>query len=317
MKKVLLHFAVLTAVFLSLQWSCNKEDDETILETKSKLFAHNYVLVNTLDGSPAQVEVSYSVYTNLSGGNIVKKETLNTPFVIGGEQVMVKYDSLFTDYGGSQMFLNNKLRKEYSEKGADHLVIKNLSGAALHYAVVGNRKLTYFSENELKRNPEIGNKNQVDITKILKDYPQPIYKATPVLYLFKPELAPQTDVFVYWERIIGRNSYDYNAYVKKFQLKTPTFGELTLATPMSIPEVLDLYKDEFTNADKLFIDYAEYHANTLGAANRSLKPNYQNHLVKWYGTIPAGATFENNGQLWFVNTKDGDTGRTVFSNDAM
>ena len=86
---------------------------------------------------------------------------------------------------------------------------------------------------------------------------------------------------------------------------------------MSIPEVLDLYKEEFSNGNKLFIDYTEYHANTLGTANTSLKPNYQNHLVKWYGTIPVGATFENNGQLWFVNTKDGDTGRTVFSNDAI
>lgn len=317
MKKILLHFGVLTGVFLSLQWSCEKDDDETIIETKSKLFEHNYVLVNTLDGSAAQVEVSYSVYSNLLGGNIVKIQTLSTPFVIGGEQVMVKYDSLYTSYGKNMQHLHRKLQKNYNEKGADHLVIKNLSGSALQYAVVSHLPVKYFSRSEVNSNPEIGNKNEVDISKILKDYSLPIYKGTPVLYLFKPELAPQTDVYVYWERIIGNSAYDYTVFVKKFPLKTPNFGELSLSAPMSIDEVINLYKEEFARGNLLFTNYNGYHAYSLGATDRSLKPNYEKQIVKWYGIISAGATLENNGQLWFVNTKDGDIGRTVFSNDRM
>ncbi len=58
------------------------------------MLKHNYIVVNSVDNSPAEVEVSYSVFINGNAENIVKTERKTTPFIIGGEEVKVVYDSL-------------------------------------------------------------------------------------------------------------------------------------------------------------------------------------------------------------------------------
>ena len=317
MKKTIRNLLIFSAVMLSFQFSCHREEDDiTTIVGKTKIQKHNYVIVTTDDGSPAEVEVSYATFTTGNAENTPKNNRLTTPFVIGGEPVLMKYDSVFLierrGYYDNERRI--KLKKDYTEKGADRLIIKNLSAKTLHYCVVSNEPLTYFSSREVQQKEyqyEIANPNEIDAHKILKHYPLPVYKGTPVLYLFKPDLAPQGDVYVYWERIINGRGKE-SVYVKKFPLKTPHFGELTLASPMALHEVVTLYKQEEANANLLFDSYDEYHAHLLGLQNRSLRYNYQNVIVKWYGTIAPNATLENGGQVWFVNTKEGNRGKLIF-----
>ena len=244
MKTYFKRLFIFTAIIFSFQFHCEKQDDFQT-EKKQALLQHNYLIVNTTDGTPAEVEVSYSVYIAGNKENTVITERKTTPFVIGGEKVMAKYDSIYESNGRDRWHLYNEPYYDYQPKGSDYLVIKNTSTTTLEYAVVGAQKVRYYALPELNRKPLISRKEPVNINKMLKDYPLPIYKGTPVLYLFKPELAPQTDVFTFWESL----SSDDNTRINKITLKTPTFGSVTLNTPMSITDVLALYKEEFENGN--------------------------------------------------------------------
>ena len=212
---------------------------------------------------------------------------------------MAKYDSIYESNGRDRWHLYNEPYYDYQPKGSDYLVIKNTSTTTLEYAVVGAQKVRYYALPELNRKPLISRKEPVNINKMLKDYPLPIYKGTPVLYLFKPELAPQTDVFTFWESL----SSDDNTRINKITLKTPTFGSVTLNTPMSITDVLALYKEEFENGNTLFDSYSTYYSHLLGEPNRSLKTlNWYVSDGLWYGKLSAGQELINEkGKINFTN----------------
>ena len=298
MKTYFKRLFIFAAIIFSFQVDCIKED-EVYTEHKRALLQHNYLFVNTIDGTPVEVEVSYSVYVAGNTENTVRTERKTTPFVIGGEKVMAEYDSIYESNGRDRWHLYNQPYYDYQPKGSDYLVIKNTSTATITYAVVGIQKLSYYSLPELNRKPFITRKEPVDITKILKDYPLPIYKGTPVLYLFKPELAPQTDVFTFWESL----SSDDNTCISKITLKTPTFGKLTLNAPMPIADILALYKEEFDKGNTLFDSYSTYYSHLLGEANRSLKSlNLYEADGRWYGKLVAGQELINKkGEINFTN----------------
>lgn len=298
MKTYFKRLFIFTAIIFSFQVDCIKED-EVYTEHKRALLQHNYLIVNTIDGTPAEVEVSYSVYIAGNKENTVITERKTTPFVIGGEKVMAKYDSIYESNGRDRWHLYNEPYYDYQPKGSDYLVIKNTSTTTLEYAVVGAQEVRYYALPELNRKPLISRKEPVNINKMLKDYPLPIYKGTPVLYLFKPELAPQTDVFTFWENL----SSDDNTRINKITLKTPTFGSVTLNTPMSITDVLALYKEEFENGNTLFDSYSTYYSHLLGEPNRSLKTlNWYVSDGFWYGKLSAGQELINEkGKINFTN----------------
>ena len=72
------------SVFISFQLKCTKTEEEVIENIKTNSLKHNYIVVNSVDNSPAEVEVSYSVFISGNTKNIVKTERMTTPFIIGG-----------------------------------------------------------------------------------------------------------------------------------------------------------------------------------------------------------------------------------------
>ncbi|GIM60490.1 hypothetical protein CAPN008_05400 [Capnocytophaga canis] len=293
MKKIIVKFLLLLSIFVSFQGSCSKVGLEVETSNKSKTLKHNYIVLASVDGSAVEVEVSYSVFVAGNSENIVKTETLTTPFVIGGEDVKVVYDSVVA--ASDKHFVYNELKRNYTPKGADYLEIKNLSNVDLEYCVVGNQPLKYCT-TECVESYGFFNANQIDKTKVLKSCPIPIYKDIPVLYLIKPELAPQTDVYV-------RKSNPKLAERESF--KAPDFGGVVANTPFSASQIIDLYKREYIYKEILyFTHYAQYvEKHSIGGKHKELEH---------YGVIPSNQTLSNSGQIWFINTRQGFYGSKIF-----
>ena len=306
--KTLVLFTFLTNVFMT----CSKPEIETATSNKSKVLKHNYIVVNSVDNSPAEVEVSYSVFINGNAENIVKTERKTTPFIIGGEEVKVVYDSLLFVHGTTRRFHQNELKRNYTPRGADYLSIKNLSSVAIEYAVIGNQKLEFLPADEIANSSDIVNKNQIDKTKVVKylSGAAPVYKATSVLYLIKPELAPQTTVYV-TKGIYAADGGVSGREAVAVPLKTPNFGEIVANTPFSVAEVLSLYKQEYTYGNTLYPNYDAYMGrDTKDPNDRSILQH--NYKIKHYGVVSAGESLENKGEVWFINTPNGISGYNDF-----
>ena len=306
--KTLVLFTFLTNVFMT----CSKPEIETATSNKTKVLKHNYIVVNSVDNSPAEVEVSYSVFINGNAENIVKTERKTTPFIIGGEEVKVVYDSLLFVHGTTRRFHQNELKRNYTPRGADYLSIKNLSSVAIEYAIIGNQELEYDPIQKITDRSDIINKNEIDKSKVVKYLggANPIYKATPVLYLIKPELAPQTTIYV-TKGIYAPDGGVSGREAVAVPLKTPNFGEIVANTPFSVAEVLSLYKQEYTYGNTLYPNYNAYMGrNTKDPNDRSILQ--QNYKIKHYGIVSAGKSLENKGDIWFINIPNGIMGSNSF-----
>jgi len=303
MKKFFVKVFLIFSILISFQLKCTKPEIETAASNKTKVLKHNYIVVNSVDNSPAEVEVSYSVFINGNAENIVKTERKTTPFIIGGEEVKVVYDSLLFVHGTTRRFHQNELKRNYTPRGADYLSIKNLSSVAIEYAIIGNQELEYDPIQKITDRSDIINKNEIDKSKVVKYLggANPIYKATPVLYLIKPELAPQTTVYVLKGIYSSEGGVSGNKAVA-VPLKTPNFGEVIAHTPFSVTDILSLYKQEYTSGNILYPEYDAY-------MDRGRPYNYSisqgKHYLKFYGTILPDKTLENTGQIWFINTFKG------------
>ena len=312
MKKFIVKVFLVFSIFISFQLKCTKIEEEVIENIKTNSLKHNYIVVNSVDNSPAEVEVSYSVFVEGNTENIVKTERKTTPFIIGGESVQVNYDSIVYIWHKKFHDYQRKLKRNYTPRGADYLSIKNLSSVAIEYAVVGNQKLEFLSANEIANSSDIVNKNQIDKTKVVK-YPSgaaPVYKATSVLYLIKPELAPQTTVYV-TKGIYAADGGVSGREAVAVPLKTPNFGEIVANTPFSVAEVLSLYKQEYTYGNTLYPNYDAYMGrDTKDPNDRSILQH--NYKIKHYGVVSAGESLENKGEVWFINTPNGIMGFNSF-----
>ncbi|GIM51343.1 hypothetical protein ACI76O_01900 [Capnocytophaga cynodegmi] len=304
MRRIILKLCLIISIFISFQGSCTKAEIESTTE-KKKILKHNYILVNSNDNTPAQVEVSYSIFVVGNAENIVKTQILTTPFVIGGEDVMIAYDSISYHRKGKFQNYVATLKRNYHSRGADYLSIKNLSAVDLEYCVVGNQPLQFYSVDRVN-SYGISNVNQIDKSNVLKESPTPIYKGTPVLYLLKPELAPQKEVYVPWAfgRCNGVSCSISDVQAKLISLKTPVFGEVTNNIPFSVSEIISLYQQEYNSGNTLFQDFQLYRRGQISSVNESIISSRLNDM-KHYGRIPAGQALSNTGQVWFVNTQYG------------
>ena len=312
MKKFFVKVFLIFSILISFQLKCTKIEEEVIENIKTNSLKHNYIVVNSVDNSPAEVEVSYSVFVEGNTENIVKTERKTTPFIIGGESVQVNYDSIVYIWHKKFHDYQRKLKRNYTPRGADYLSIKNLSSVAIEYAVIGNQKLEFSSANEIANSSDIVNKNQIDKTKVVKylSGAAPVYKATSVLYLIKPELAPQTTVYV-TKGIYAPDGGVSGREAVAVPLKTPNFGEIVANTPFSVAEVLSLYKQEYTYGNTLYPNYDAYMGrDTKDPNDRSILQH--NYKIKHYGIVSAGESLENKGEVWFINTPNGIMGSNSF-----
>ena len=312
MKKFFVKVFLIFSILISFQLKCTKIEEEVIENIKTNSLKHNYIVVNSVDNSPAEVEVSYSVFVEGNTENIVKTERKITPFIIGGESVQVNYDSIVYIWHKKFHDYQRKLKRNYTPRGADYLSIKNLSSVAIEYAVIGNQKLEFLPADGIANSSDIVNKNQIDKTKVVK-YPSgaaPVYKATSVLYLIKPELAPQTTVYV-TKGIYAADGGVSGREAVAVPLKTPNFGEIVANTPFSVAEVLSLYKQEYTYGNTLYPNYDAYMGrDTKDPNDRSILQH--NYKIKHYGIVSAGESLENKGEVWFINTPNGIMGSNSF-----
>ena len=312
MKKFIVKVFLVFSIFISFQLKCTKIEEEVIENIKTNSLKHNYIVVNSVDNSPAEVEVSYSVFVEGNTENIVKTERKTTPFIIGGESVQVNYDSIVYIWHKKFHDYQRKLKRNYTPRGADYLSIKNLSSVAIEYAVMGNQKLEFLPADEIANSSDIVNKNQIDKTKVVKylSGAAPVYKATSVLYLIKPELAPQTTVYV-TKGIYAADGGVSGREAVAVPLKTPNFGEIVANTPFSVAEVLSLYKQEYTYGNTLYPNYDAYMGrDTKDPNDRSILQ--KNYRIKHYGVVSAGESLENKGEVWFINTPNGIMGFNSF-----
>ena len=312
MKKFFVKVFLIFSILISFQLKCTKIEEEVIENIKTNSLKHNYIVVNSVDNSPAEVEVSYSVFVEGNTENIVKTERKTTPFIIGGESVQVNYDSIVYIWHKKFHDYQRKLKRNYTPRGADYLSIKNLSSVAIEYAVIGNQKLEFSSANEIANSSDIVNKNQIDKTKVVKylSGAAPVYKATSVLYLIKPELAPQTTVYV-TKGIYAPDGGVSGREAVAVPLKTPNFGEIVANTPFSVAEVISLYKQEYTYGNTLYPNYDAYMGrDTKDPNDRSILQH--NYKIKHYGIVSAGESLENKGEVWFINTPNGIMGSNSF-----
>ena len=312
MKKFFVKVFLVFSIFISFQLKCTKIEEEVIENIKTNSLKHNYIVVNSVDNSPAEVEVSYSVFVEGNTENIVKTERKTTPFIIGGESVQVNYDSIVYIWHKKFHDYQRKLKRNYTPRGADYLSIKNLSSVAIEYAVIGNQKLEFLPADEIANSSDIVNKNQIDKTKVVKysSGAAPIYKATSVLYLIKPELAPQNTVYV-TKGIYAADGGVSGREAVAVPLKTPNFGEIVANTPFSVAEFLSLYKQEYTYGNTLYPNYDAYMGrDTKDPNDRSILQ--KNYRIKHYGVVSAGESLENKGEVWFINTPNGIMGFNSF-----
>ena len=215
-------------------------------------------------------------------------------------------------HGTTRRFHQNELKRNYTPRGADYLSIKNLSSVAIEYAIIGNQELEYDPIQKITDRSDIINKNEIDKSKVVKYLggANPIYKATPVLYLIKPELAPQTTVYVLKGIYSSEGGVSGNKAVA-VPLKTPNFGEIVANTPFSVAEVLSLYKQEYTYGNTLYPNYNAYMGrNTKDPNDRSILQH--NYKIKHYGIVSAGKSLENKGEVWFINIPNGIMGSNSF-----
>jgi len=147
-------------LFLTILFSqCTKVDLEEGVR-KTTILRHNYIAITTKDDIPGEVEVHYSILGN-NGQNEVKTERLSTPCVIGGENVLVAYDSIVGTHSGKSVFSQLIMKRDYQETGADFLSIKNLSSTVLEYAVIGNQPLVFHNSADLKEYHNFTNLNEI------------------------------------------------------------------------------------------------------------------------------------------------------------
>ena len=297
--KTALQLFVLCLVITTFS-QCTRVDMEDSGIQKTAIFKHNYIAIATKDNLPGRVEVQYSVVGS-DGKNEVKTQILSTPCLIGGEGVVVVYDSIVGKQSGKTSFSQLVLKRNYGEQGADFLSITNLSSSVIEYAVIGNQPFTFYPIAELTRFHHFTNIEEIDKGRVVKECPTPVSRnGVPVLYLLRPDLSSFSDFYAMLS--VGkcednRLTSVSETYAKKIELNQPT---------LSIREIIDLYKTEYDHGNTLFTDYEDYDSKCKNSRGLS-------HLsMKHYGEIKPSQVLRNSGQIWFVNTTLGIRGLDTY-----
>ena len=196
--------------------------------------------------------------------------------------------------------ITNIINRNYGLTGSDYLSIKNLSSTSkLHFCIVANQDLTFYNSNELA-GYNLTNLSEIDEHSVINISPSPIYKHTPILYLLKPELAPNKECYMISSE--GTSSSIESVYATSVELFPNHLGDVTQGIPYSINEVLNIYKDHYSNKNKsLFYSYSDVD---------SYKNSNDSHYFlgtqsAMYGIIEPLQSIKNNGQIWFLNTNLG------------
>ncbi len=278
---------ILTVIFLISINACTKTEYEEINLNKTAITSRNIIIISS--DTPADVCISY--YKTINGtSNKRVKDTIRTPYILEMKNAVIEYDSL--DFVSKNCFQHRfikgvrRIKHNFDEGGAEYLCLENLSNQTIQFAIIGTQKLeTKSDDNHLT---------------IISSHPKPIYKGVPLLYLLKPQLAPNKDLYYfsvenYEEKggliTVGKTSY------KKIELYRNQLGHFKgKDIPFSVDKLLSIYKNE---SNQLFFDYTNYSLGLLGVDNAN--EEYQSYLksknVKMFDVVLPHKTFYNKGTV--------------------
>lgn len=294
-------FVVVMGLLVSA--GCVRAPREESVAQKIVPFPHNYLVIRASDGSTAEVSLTYSV-RGADGVNTVVKRTGTTPCMLGGELVNVRYDSVVErSYNtGAHIRSHRTIRRDFTPGGADYMILENLSQQELEVCVVGAEPLVYYSLDEVEA-LKLDNFREINAKRMVAVHPSPLYRRVPVLYLLRPNLAPEGD----WV-ILPANGGVWNA--RTLQMGPAKFGEFEGKTPVSIDEVVALYRAEFSEHDVLFnnnFNTDAYYLNHLKDCSLASTSNGDKGALQHYRKLGAGAKLENKGDVWIVATRLGQS----------
>ena len=169
---------VLAVIPLVSICACTYTFFEDAERNKTAVVSRNLIVISS--ETPADVRVSYYEVSDGTSNKLVTK-TIQTPYILDLGRVVVKYDSVNLKQRGG----GNKVKERYKkldvgvllgEGGAEYLKLENLSEQPIKLAIVGTQRL-------------VANDN------VIESQPNPIYRGVPLLYLLKPESAPNKDFY--------------------------------------------------------------------------------------------------------------------------
>lgn len=256
-------------------------DKKTVVERNIVLFTSEV---------PSKLRISY--YETVNGiDNVLVTKTIQTPYALDMNNAVIKYDSL-NFYRSPKKTLIKGVRKfkhNFDEGGAEYLKIENLSNQEIKYALVGTEKLQ--TQKNIDANKEV-----------IISHPKPLYKGIPLLYLLKPELAPNKDLYFEaiedYEKTGGKISVGKTS-LRKIALYENRLGEVKDSElPFSIDKILSIYENE---SEKLFLGYSDYSLELLGVKNANEK--YRNLVQdkKNWSILAPNAKFMNNGKIHILS----------------
>lgn len=271
------------------QWSTR------ILEIKEKNIKHNYIAIRSSDNSQVDVDVSYYVLDSTSKQNKLQTFKCTTPCILGGEDIKVVYELIEESYGNHVTDVSYQLSDNDNNKHASYISINNSNNKNIEYALVEYSPI-FFIPAESVHDYHFQNSNIIkDSTKVIDRSPyigpSPIYKWTPVLYLIKPELAPNALCYVYESTGYG------NPTLTEVPLKKPYFGELVVNDPYSPSQIIDIYKEEANSGGVLFLNYDDVFDNR---SLKNIKGELEKHLDSYYGVLKPNENLAE-GKLSFIS----------------
>ncbi|MGE9515995.1 MAG: hypothetical protein ACQPRJ_00095 [Solitalea-like symbiont of Acarus siro] len=262
----------------------------TIVAADQKLTVqHNYMAIMAKDSSEVDIEVSYTVLDNDTNKTVVKK--LKTPCLIGGEDVMIHYDVHEVTQNNEHLSYSCRIKIDSVYTQAGSLIINNLSDKTLEYAFINNVNIMFLTKEDAL-NYNIKNIGIIkDLNKVFDKYDNsrvgPIYKWAPILYLIKPEVAPNAICYVINAPASGGTVI---ITAKELSLKQPNFGEITTTKPYSIEQIIEIYRDK---QNMLFENYRHQYLEE-NMANSS-------KINLYYGTIKANDAYVNSDTMMWIN----------------
>lgn len=243
-------FAVIPLVSIC---ACTYTFFEDAERNKTAVVSRNLIVISS--ETPADVRVSYYEVSDGTSNKLVTK-TIQTPYILDLGRVVVKYDSVNLKQRGG----GNKVKERYKkldvgvllgEGGAEYLKLENLSEQPIKLAIVGTQRL-------------VANDN------VIESQPNPIYRGVPLLYLLKPESAPNKDFYFRtikeYERGKGASTIK-EGDAKKIALYSEQLGEFGKdVLPFSVERIVALYEND---SQHLYLDYMNYSLEFVGYKNEN------------------------------------------------
>lgn len=250
--KTLLKVALAVIPLVSI-CACTYTFFEDAERNKTAVVSRNLIVISS--ETPADVRVSYYEVSDGTSNKLVTK-TIQTPYILDLGRVVVKYDSVNLKQRGG----GNKVKERYKKLdvgvllgkgGAEYLKLENLSEQPIKLAIVGTQRL-------------VANDN------VIESQPNPIYRGVPLLYLLKPESAPNKDFYFRtikeYERGKGASTIK-EGDAKKIALYSEQLGEFGKdVLPFSVERIVALYENDNQH---LYLDYMNYSLEFVGYENEN------------------------------------------------